>query len=109
MNECGVVQDLLPLYADGAASGDTVKYIRRHLAECSVCREALRRAKRDAEAGVPHVAVEPEDLRFLEINRKIRRRRMLCLVTFGVVAASAAYFALTDLLRNEQTERKELE
>ena len=70
MNDCGVVQDLLPLYADGAASGDTVKYIRRHLAECSACREALRRVKREAEAGIPKVAVEPEELRFLEINRK---------------------------------------
>ena len=109
MNECGVVQDLLPLYADGAASGDTVKYIRRHLAECSACREALRRVKREAEAGIPKVAVEPEELRFLEINRKIRKRRMLTLVTFGVVAASAAYFALTDLLRSEQTDRKEME
>ena len=107
MNECGVVQDLLPLYADDAASADTVKFIRRHIADCPACREALRRAKRDAEAIIPQVSVDPEDLRFLEINRKIRRRRALSLVTFGVVAASAAYFALADLLRSEQSDRKE--
>ena len=107
MNECGVVQDLLPLYADGAASGDTVKFLSRHLANCSACRNAYRSVKREAEAAVPRVTVEPEDRRFLEIRNRIRRKRTLSLVVFGAVAASAAYFALTDLIHSEQNNRKD--
>ena len=107
MNECGVVQDLLPLYADGAASGDTVKFLSRHLANCPACRNAYRSVKREAEAAVPHVTVEPEDRRFLEIRDRIRRKRTLSLIAFGTVAASAVYFALADLIRSEQKNRKE--
>ena len=40
---CDVIQDLLPLYTDQAASADTVALVEEHLASCPACREELRR------------------------------------------------------------------
>ena len=36
---CDVIQDLLPLYTDQAASADTVALVEEHLASCPACRE----------------------------------------------------------------------
>ncbi len=108
MNECGIVQDLLPLYADGAASAETEAFIRRHLAGCPRCAKALRRVKREAEAAVPQVPVSREEGKFWQLQKKIRRRRVLTTIAFGAVAASAVYFAVTDLLHLEQENRKDM-
>ena len=40
---CDVIQDLLPLYTDQAASADTVALVEEHLASCPACREELGR------------------------------------------------------------------
>lgn len=42
MNHCAVVQDLLPLYVDGAVSPDTRALVDEHLRDCSQCRQVLR-------------------------------------------------------------------
>lgn len=38
---CNVIEDLLPLYADGICSGDTKTIIEHHIAVCPECREKL--------------------------------------------------------------------
>lgn len=38
---CNVIEDLLPLYADGICSEDTKTIIEHHIAVCSECREKL--------------------------------------------------------------------
>ena len=43
MNECNIVNDLLPLYADELASPDSVEYINRHIAWCPECAEVWKR------------------------------------------------------------------
>ena len=43
MNECNIVNDLLPLYADELASPDSVEYITRHIAWCPECAEVWKR------------------------------------------------------------------
>ena len=40
---CDVIRDLLPLYADRAASADTAALVEEHLASCPACREELGR------------------------------------------------------------------
>ena len=38
---CNVIEDLLPLYADGICSEDTKTIIEHHIAVCPECREKL--------------------------------------------------------------------
>ena len=39
MISCDVIQDLLPLYADGQASDASIKLIAEHIKHCDVCRK----------------------------------------------------------------------
>lgn len=50
MHNCGVVQDLLPLYVDEVCSGASATMIRAHLEECARCKEMLRQLGRDSNA-----------------------------------------------------------
>ena len=42
---CDIIQDLLPLYADGLTRENTGKEIEEHLKECALCRESYDRMK----------------------------------------------------------------
>jgi len=50
MDNCDVVQDLLPLYMDDVCSGASGKLVREHLEGCEKCREMLRLLARDTYA-----------------------------------------------------------
>lgn len=41
MNKCGIVKDLLPLYADDVCSIESKKFVTEHLAECDECQKEL--------------------------------------------------------------------
>ncbi len=50
--ECGMIQDLLPLYQDDACSGSSKKAVEEHLKECANCKtvsEKLKNMTYDAE------------------------------------------------------------
>lgn len=45
MNECKIVQDLLPLYAEDLVSGETRGFVDGHCEGCDHCRKLLERSK----------------------------------------------------------------
>lgn len=78
-NECGIVRDLLPLYAETMESPESKTFIEAHLAGCADCRaelEALRRP--DAHAPTPDGKADVAPLRHL--RRTLRTRRALTIV-----------------------------
>ncbi len=42
-NECDIIKDLLPLYAENLTSEASVSFVQNHIAHCECCREALSR------------------------------------------------------------------
>ena len=40
-NECAIVRDLLPLYAEKMVCGETAEFVRDHLEGCASCRAEL--------------------------------------------------------------------
>ena len=44
-NECSIVRDLLPLYAEDMLSPETSEFVAEHLKGCDGCREEFERAK----------------------------------------------------------------
>ena len=46
---CGVIQDLLPLYVDGAAGEESRALVEEHLRSCPVCRRELEQLRGQAE------------------------------------------------------------
>lgn len=69
--ECGVVRDLLPLYAEGMAGDESKRLIEEHLASCPECGLALQKMKEEA----PPLPMEQAPLGALW--RAIRQRRGL--------------------------------
>ena len=46
---CGVIQDLLPLYVDGAAGEESRALVEEHLRSCPVCRRELEQLRGQAK------------------------------------------------------------
>ena len=44
-NECNIIRDILPLYAEDMVSPDTVSYVEEHLKSCEACRREYEQAK----------------------------------------------------------------
>ena len=85
MNICNIIQDLLPLYADGCCTDDTRTWIREHLDQCAGCRAAL-----DAMTGtypVPEAEASDLEQNMKRGLQKLRRR----LVTSLIVIILAAF------------------
>ena len=51
---CEIIQDLMPMYADGLTSGNNEPGNPVHLEECGTCREMYERMKADMEGSIPN-------------------------------------------------------
>ena len=50
MKDCGIVKDLLPLYAEDMASEESAAFVKNHLETCEDCRKAYEEMKAPVEA-----------------------------------------------------------
>ena len=53
MEHCGIIRDLLPVYADGLASAETKTMVEDHLEHCEACRAELQRMTQTVENADP--------------------------------------------------------
>ena len=53
VNDCSIVQDLLPLYIEDMLRPDTTAFVEDHLSGCSVCTAALGDLKAETTAPIP--------------------------------------------------------
>ena len=85
MIECNIIQDLLPLYADGCCSDETRRAVEAHLKDCAACREILAQMRGDLPA--PEIpAAEKADAQAMKTGmKKIRRRWMASLLAVVVL------------------------
>lgn len=62
-NECSIVCDLLPLYAEDMVSEDTAEFVKEHLGNCPTCRAELEKLRKPvqpvAAQHVPEIDAEP--------------------------------------------------
>lgn len=62
-NECSIVCDLLPLYAEDMVSEDTAEFVKEHLGNCPSCRAELEKLRKPvqpvAAQHVPDIDAEP--------------------------------------------------
>lgn len=62
-NECSIVCDLLPLYAEDIVSEDTAEFVKEHLGNCPTCRAELEKLRKPvqpvAAQHVPDIDAEP--------------------------------------------------
>lgn len=62
-NECSIVCDLMPLYAEDMVSEDTAEFVKEHLGNCPTCRAELEKLRKPvqpvAAQHVPDIDAEP--------------------------------------------------
>ncbi|MCD2492891.1 zf-HC2 domain-containing protein [Lacrimispora sp. NSJ-141] len=95
--ECGIIQDLLPLYADGVCSPESKAAIEQHLEECSECRETYQRAFRtvpDSPELEPDAVEEGKEFR--HGLRKVRRRWIYSLIA-ALLAVPLVFMSIAQI------------
>lgn len=79
-NECSIVRDLLPLYAEGMLSTDTTAFAKEHLESCPACKAEWEAMQKPSE--IERVCAEEiqqrsdEALPLKTVKRKFRKRTM---------------------------------
>lgn len=82
-NECSIIRDLLPLYAENMVSPDTAGFVEEHLKNCDECRKEYKQLK-EPEA----IRSETDVVPLANLRRKMRLKKIQT-VTFTVILAAA--------------------
>ena len=85
-NECNIIRDILPLYADKMVSADTASFVEEHLIGCAECRAELEKLKVTdvIEAAVSDTENDDEK-RLKAFAGKINRKRHIVISAFAAV------------------------
>lgn len=89
-NECNIIRDLLPLYAEQMVSADTAEFVEEHLNGCKECLQEYEQMKE------PQASQTKEDAAPLVIlKRKLWKKKMQTVLCTGlfVLAVLVAAFA----------------
>ena len=92
-NECSIVRDLLPLYAESMVSPETASFMEEHLKDCGHCRKEYERLK--APCAVP-AKNDAAPLLMLQKKMAAKRLRTIVLTAVFAVALLVSAFAVLD-------------
>lgn len=83
---CKIIQDLLPLYADGIASEETSEAVREHIAECEECGEIYKKMTERTQ-----IIESTQNKRDVDYMKKIKSRgiKITAAIVGGIIAAAA--------------------
>lgn len=92
-NECNIIRDLLPLYAENMVSSDTSDFVEEHLKGCEACRKEYERTK-DPQPTQEISNAAP----LLKLSRKMKVKRIqtIALTAVFVIALFVSAFAVLD-------------
>lgn len=88
---CNIMQDVLPIYIDGAVCEDTKRAVEAHLNECEACRLHADKLGRELVLPESKAAGRSEAKRLQRFRQNIRWKRLLAVLL--AVAITAAVMA----------------
>lgn len=94
MNECSIVQDLLPLYAEELTSGETREFVESHCADCLRCETLRSRAMQPVETAPIDAAAYQKSLRRDSMKMSLRAVgicMLICVLFSALVGGGTAY------------------
>jgi len=91
MNECKIVEDLLPLYAENLTNEETSAFIREHTAGCERCGKLLKRCQD------PEAATQEDAKAYKKALRKNQFNLICKAMLLFVVILGALFFACEKL------------
>lgn len=92
-NECNIIRDILPLYAENMVSSDTAAFVEEHLKICETCKKEYERTK-DSQPTQEMSDTAP----LLKFRRKMKIKRIqtIALTAVFVIALLVSAFAVLD-------------
>lgn len=92
-NECNIIRDLLPLYAENMISSDTLDFVEEHLKNCEACRKEYERTKE-----LQPIQERPDAVPLLKLSRKMKVKKIqtIALTAVFVIALFVSAFAVLD-------------
>lgn len=99
---CAIINDLLPLYADGVCSEESRQAVMEHLKDCACCRKEYEKMEQYAAQTTNHYPSEVKSTAFIGTDSLVKVRRELlfkriltaavaALLVIGLVAGSGMY------------------
>jgi len=85
---CGIIDDLLPLYVDGACSEESKAAIEAHLASCEACRKKLERMQSDPV--ISETSKPADKIRVIKYVNKVRKHRVKLAIGIAAISVIAA-------------------
>lgn len=102
---CGLMQDLLPLYIDGGRTEDTIRLVETHLRECEGCRELYEQMHCPVSSEQQEQTAETVILqKYGQMVRKEKRLRIL--LTVFLILIGTILGTLTALTLNMMHHQK---
>lgn len=94
-NECGIIKDLLPLYAENIAGPETVEFVGEHLKACEACRKEFERMKEPKMGGPTADQAQTSAAPLFTLKRKMRTKRIqtVAVTALLVIALLVSAFA----------------
>lgn len=92
-NECNIIRDLLPLYAENMVSSDTSDFVEEHLKNCESCRKEYERTKELQPT--PEIS-DAAPLLKLSRKMKVKKIQTIALTAVFVTALFVSAFAVLD-------------
>ena len=90
-NECSIIRDLLPLYAENMVSDDTAAFVAEHLKSCEACRKEYEQIKKPKPIQKSNDAAP---LQKLSHKLKLKRIQTIALTAVFVIALLVSAFAV---------------
>lgn len=103
INECKIVQDLLPSYIENLTNEETNSFIEEHLKECKECKNMYENMKRDLKVNNPKK--EEREVNYIKkFNKKLKilRNILLIVLVLFIIIVGRKTFILTSLENKAQ-------
>lgn len=81
-NECSIIRDLLPLYAEKMTSQDTDAFVEEHLRTCAGCREEYERMRE------PEAPQDTDTVPFVKLRQTMRKKRIQTIVCTAILVVA---------------------
>lgn len=95
--QCEIVQDLIPLYVDGACSEASAEMIKEHLANCAHCREIYQQMNSNVSEAVLKEEKDGVIERHEKAEKKKIRRRIILFSVLSVILCFVIIFICISL------------
>lgn len=82
-NECAIVRDILPLYAENMVSAETAEFVRDHLNGCAPCRtelEQLGSAQPEVKKPTDEIPAKNDAAPLVRIEKNIFKKKMYAVI-----------------------------